>query len=117
VRNLVYMVTIAAIRYNPVIKDYYYSLISKGKPKKVAIVAFMRKIICILNAMVRDNKVFMADYNKLQKEENKNESKIIKKVENQEKHNENIKQSEPLDFNKDLKDVVLVVKSDPNMVI
>jgi hypothetical protein len=41
---------------------------------------------------------------------------MIKKVENQEKHNENIKQSEPLDFNKDLKDVVLVVKSDPNMV-
>ena len=70
----------------------------------------------ILNAMVRDNKVFMADYNKLQKEENKNNRKIIEKVENQEKQNENIKQSEPLDFNKDLKDVVLVVKSEPNMV-
>jgi hypothetical protein len=116
VRNLVYMVTMAAIRYNPVIKEYYYSLISKGKPKKVAIVACMRKVICILNAMVRDNKVFMADYNKLQKKENKNESKIIEKVENQEKQNENIKQSEPLDFNRDLKDAVLVVKSDSNMV-
>ena len=58
----------------------------------------------------------MADYNKLQKKENKNESKIIEKVENQEKQNENIKQSEPLDFNKDLKDAVLVVKSDPNMI-
>jgi transposase len=116
VRNLVYMVTIAAIRHNPPIREYYYSLISKGKPKKVAIVACMRKVICILNAMVRDNKVFMADYNKLQKEENKNDRKIIEKVENQEKQNENIKQSEPLDFNKNLKDVVLVVKSDPNMV-
>ena len=76
----------------------------------------MRKVICILNAMVRDNKVFMADYNKLQKEENKNDRKIIEKVENQGKQNENIKQSEPLDFNKDLKGVVLVVKSDLTMV-
>jgi hypothetical protein len=116
VRNLVYMVTIAAIRHNPIIREYYYSLIFRGKPKKVAIVACMRKVICILNAMVRENKVFMADYNKFQKEENKNESKIIEKVENQEKQNENIKQSEPLDFNRGVKDVVLVVKSDPNMV-
>ena len=51
---MVYMATMAAIRYNPAIKVFYSRLIANGKPKKVAIVACMRKLLTILNAMLRD---------------------------------------------------------------
>ena len=54
VRAVVYMATMAAIRYNPAIKVFYSRLIANGKPKKVAIVACMRKLLTILNAMLRD---------------------------------------------------------------
>ena len=50
------MATLVATRFNPVIKAFYAHLIEKGKVKKVAIVACMRKVITILNAMVRENK-------------------------------------------------------------
>ena len=43
-----------AIRHNPVIEAFYGRLIAAGKPKKVAIVACMRKLLTILNAIVRD---------------------------------------------------------------
>ena len=55
VRQALYMATLSAIRFNPVIKKFYDRLVAKGKPKKVAIVAAMRKLIVRLNAMVRDN--------------------------------------------------------------
>jgi transposase len=48
------MATISAIQYNPVIRAHYAHLLSVGKPKKVAIVACMRKLLTILNAMLRD---------------------------------------------------------------
>lgn len=54
-RSALYMATISAIRCNPVIKPFYQRLLAAGKPKKVAIVACMRKLLTILNAMVRDN--------------------------------------------------------------
>jgi transposase len=54
-RSTLYMATISAIRFNPVLKPFYERLIKAGKPKKVAIVACMRKLLTILNAMVRDN--------------------------------------------------------------
>jgi transposase len=54
VRNVLYMATIAAARSNPVIKPYYQHLLNKGKLKKVALVACMRKFLTILNAMIRD---------------------------------------------------------------
>ena len=41
---------------NPVLKAFYQRLISFGKPKKLALTAVMRKLLTILNAMVRDNK-------------------------------------------------------------
>jgi transposase len=54
VRAVVYMAALAAIRHNPVIKAFHSRLIAAGKPKKVAIVACMRKLLTILNAMLRD---------------------------------------------------------------
>lgn len=49
-----YMAAIVATRHNPVIKAFYERLVAVGKPKKVAIVACMRKLLTILNAMLRD---------------------------------------------------------------
>ena len=54
VRHTLYMATLAAIRWNPVIQAHYALLVDQGKQKKVAIIACMRKLIVILNAMVRD---------------------------------------------------------------
>ncbi len=54
VRSVLYMATISALRSNPVIRTTYQRLIAAGKPKKVAIVACMRKLLTILNAIVRD---------------------------------------------------------------
>jgi transposase len=54
VRSALYMATLTAIRCNPVIADFYKRLTAAGKPKKVAIVACMRKLLIILNAMLRD---------------------------------------------------------------
>jgi transposase len=56
VRSILYMATLAATRYNPVIKECYQRLVKAGKKKKVAIVACMRKLLTILNAILRDRK-------------------------------------------------------------
>lgn len=56
IRCKLYMATLAAIRSNPVIKTFYQRLIDRNKLKKVAIVACMRKLLTIINVMVRDNK-------------------------------------------------------------
>jgi transposase len=53
VRRVLYMATLAACRCNPVLRAYYAQLRTRGKPGKVALVACMRKLIVILNAMVR----------------------------------------------------------------
>jgi transposase len=55
VRCMLYMAAISAIRFNPVIRRFYQQLTQRGKPHKVAVVACMRKIVCILNAMARTN--------------------------------------------------------------
>lgn len=54
VRAVMYMATLSASRFNPVISAHYQRLLAAGKPKKVALVACMRKLLVILNAMVRD---------------------------------------------------------------
>jgi transposase len=54
VRTALYMATLSAMRYNPVIAPMYKRLLAAGKPKKVAMVACMRKLLTILNAMMRD---------------------------------------------------------------
>jgi len=58
VRSVLYMATLVACRYNPVIKRHYQHLLSRGKEKKVAITACMRKFLIILNAMMRDQLPF-----------------------------------------------------------
>lgn len=56
VRHVLYMATLVATRYNPVIRAHYEHLLAVGKPKKVALVACMRKLLTILNAMLRDQR-------------------------------------------------------------
>lgn len=53
VRDALYMATLVASRYNPTIKAYYQRLIQRGKPKKVALVACMRKLLTIVNALFK----------------------------------------------------------------
>ena len=60
VRSVVYMAAIVAMRHNPVIREFYERLLKAGKPKKVAIVACMRKLLTILNAMLRDQALWNA---------------------------------------------------------
>ena len=60
VRSVVFMATQSAIMHNPVIKVFHSRLIAAGKPPKVAIVACMRKLLTILNAMLRDQALWDA---------------------------------------------------------
>ena len=53
VRNALYMATLSAIRWNPVISKHYKSLVERGRPKKVALVACMRRLLGVLNAIIR----------------------------------------------------------------
>ena len=55
IRSLLYLAAIVAIRHTPPLRAYYQQLRERGKLKKVAIVACMRKLLTCLNAMVRDN--------------------------------------------------------------
>jgi transposase len=55
VRHVLYMAATSAVRSNPVIRACYQRLIQRGKPHKVAMVACMRKMLTILNAMARTN--------------------------------------------------------------
>jgi transposase len=56
VRRTLYMAALVATRFNPVIARFYQRLLAAGKPKKLALVACMRKLLTILNAMVRSGK-------------------------------------------------------------
>lgn len=53
VRAVLYMAALVATRHNPVIKAFYQRLVAAGKPKKLALVACMRKLLTLLNVMVR----------------------------------------------------------------
>ena len=54
VRAVLYMAALVASRHNPVIRAFYQRLLAAGKSKKLALVACMRKLLTILNAIVRD---------------------------------------------------------------
>lgn len=56
VRRALFMATLVAIRYNPPIAEFYRRLTAAGRPKKVAVIAAMRKLVTILNAMLRDQR-------------------------------------------------------------
>jgi transposase len=58
VRATLYMATLSAVRHNPVIRTFYERLLHAGKPKKVALTAAMRKLLTILNAMVKNNSLW-----------------------------------------------------------
>jgi transposase len=53
VRNVLYMAALVAIRHNPVVRATYQRLVNRGRPKKVAIIACLRQLLTILNAIVR----------------------------------------------------------------
>jgi transposase len=54
VRNALYMAALAATRWNPVIRAAYRRFVARGRPKKVALVACLRRLLTILNAILRD---------------------------------------------------------------
>jgi transposase len=55
VRNMLYMAALAATRFNPAIQDFYHRLLSAGKLFKVAITACMRKLLVILNTLIKND--------------------------------------------------------------
>lgn len=65
VRCALYMAALSACRYNPAIQAFYERLIASGKTKKVALVACMRKMIVILNAMVKQKAAWESRVNSL----------------------------------------------------
>jgi transposase len=58
VRRVLYMATVVAIRHNPAIKAFYVHLKAQGKASKVAIVACMRKLVTILNVLIKTNQLW-----------------------------------------------------------
>lgn len=60
VRTVLYMAMMSAIQSNPVFKAQYKRLVDAGKPKKVAIIACIRKLVVILNSMLRDGVMWEA---------------------------------------------------------
>ncbi len=53
VRQMLYMAAVTAVRCNPIFQEFYRRLLAKGKPKKVALTACMRKLLVVLNSMLR----------------------------------------------------------------
>ncbi len=62
VRAVLYMAALVATKKNPVIRAFYQRLLAAGKAKKLALVACMRKLLTILNAMARNNARWQAHY-------------------------------------------------------
>lgn len=62
VRAALYMPTVVAVRWNPVLREFYQRLVTAGKPKKVALVACMRKLLVILNAMLKHRTPWQANH-------------------------------------------------------
>ena len=61
VRAMLYMAALVAIKRNAVIRAFYQRLVAAGKPKKLALVACMRKLLTLLNAMVRTHERWRAE--------------------------------------------------------
>jgi transposase len=62
VRTALFMATLAATRFNPVIRDFYKRLKAKGKLSKVCLVACMHKLLTILNAMIKNKTHWSANF-------------------------------------------------------
>ncbi|PEN10356.1 IS110 family transposase [Longibacter salinarum] len=65
VRRALYMATLVAVRYNTVLRAHYEQLLARGKAKKVALVACMRKLLVWLNAIMREQEPWNPDYHGL----------------------------------------------------
>jgi transposase len=61
-RRALYMAVLSAVRHEPVLKAFYKRLRAAGKPKKVALVACMRKLLTILNAIIKSGKPWQPSY-------------------------------------------------------
>lgn len=59
VRKVLYMATLVATRFNPQIKSFYQRLLAAGKLKKIALVAAMRKLLTILNTLVKNDQLWI----------------------------------------------------------
>lgn len=64
IRTVMFMAMMSAMQCNPVFKETYQRLLKKGKPKKLAIIACVRKMIVILNSMVRDQTYWSPEMSK-----------------------------------------------------
>ena len=58
VRRVLYRATLVATRFNPRIQKFYQRLLAKGKPKKVALTAAMRKLLTILNTLIKKDELW-----------------------------------------------------------
>jgi transposase len=65
VRSILYMAALSAVQYNPPLKAFYDRLLVKGKTKKVALVACMRKLLIVANSMLRNNTEWNPNHGKL----------------------------------------------------
>jgi transposase len=55
IRQALYMASLVGSRYNPILKEFYQRLLAKGKPKKLALIAVMRKLISYLNTLMKNH--------------------------------------------------------------
>jgi|TARA_Y100000310_G_C20528084_1_gene737074 transposase len=62
VRAALYMPTLVAVRHNPILRAFYERLLAAGKPKKVALTACMRKLLTMLNSMLRHQTLWSPQY-------------------------------------------------------
>lgn len=60
IRKVLYMATLTAIKHNPAIRTFYHRLVAAGRPGKVALTAAMRKLLTILNAILRDRRPWVS---------------------------------------------------------
>ena len=58
VRRVLYMATLVATRHNPAIRQFYQRLLAGGKEKKVALVAAMRKLLTIVNTLIKKDELW-----------------------------------------------------------
>lgn len=54
VRRVLYMAALVASRFNPILKAFYQRLLAAGKPKKLALTAVMRKLVILLNRLIKN---------------------------------------------------------------
>lgn len=61
IRSLLYMAALVGTKYNPILRSFYQRLIQAGKAKKLALTACMRKLLIIINTMVKNDELWQTD--------------------------------------------------------